>query len=79
MKDIRCDLCGGGTVPHVTSFSSCRRCVSCGELVHVGPSPRPPITIREASLPAEVMDVALDDLQRVRRDLEEERLHELGG
>ena len=75
-NEVRCDVCGGATVPHVTVYSSCRRCTSCGELVHVT-RPRPPITIREAS--GDRNDVALNELTKMQYELSEERIHELGG
>jgi hypothetical protein len=78
MKEVRCDVCGGSTVPHVTGFSSYRRCISCGELVHIGQS-QPLFTIREKSLNVDSFEEAVNDLQQIRRDLEEERLYELGG
>lgn len=81
VSGIRCNFCGGATVPHVTCFTSCRRCLSCGEMVHLT-QPRPPITNREASIP-DNFDVAsgtsVSKLENNSHDLEEERLHRLGG
>ena len=76
VNDVRCNVCGGATVPHLTYTTSCRRCTSCGELVHVG-RPRPPLTIREVS--GERNDLALNELTKLQYDLHEERIHELGG
>lgn len=76
MMEPRCNVCGGVTVPHVTGFSSCHRCTSCGELVHIG-QPRPPITIREIS--GDRNDLALNELTKMQYELREERIHELGG